>query len=44
MAEQEETQEKKGGKGKLLAFLALIGAAVAALAFWRRRGPSEEEE
>ncbi len=45
MAEQEEGQEKrKGGKGKLLAFLALIGAAVAFLMFWRRRRASEEEE
>ncbi len=44
MAEEEEIQEKKGGKGKLLAFLALIGAAVAALTFWRRRGADQEEE
>ncbi len=45
MAEQEEGQEKrKGGKGKLLAFVALIGAAVAFLMFWRRRRGSEEEE
>jgi len=45
MAEQEEGQEKrKGGKGKLLAFLALIGAAVAFVMFWRRRRASEEEE
>ena len=42
-AEQEEAQKKKGGKGKLLAFLALIGAVIAALAFWRRRGAEEEE-
>ena len=45
MADNEEGQEKrKGGKGKLLAFLALIGAAVAVLMFWRRRRASEEEE
>lgn len=43
MAEQEETR-KKGGKGKVLALLALVGAAVAALAFWRRRSASHEEE
>jgi len=42
-AEQEEVPEKKGGKGKLLAFLALIGAVIAAMAFWRRRGGEEEE-
>ena len=42
--EQEEVQEKKGGKRKKLAFLALIGAVIAALAFWRRRGPSDEED
>ena len=45
MAEAEqEPQEKKRGKGKLLAFLAIAGAVVAFLAFWRRRGASEEEE
>ena len=42
-AEQEEVREKKGGKRKLLAFLALIGAVIAAMAFWRRRGAEEEE-
>ena len=42
-SEQEEAREKKGGKGKLLAFLALIGAVIAAMAFWRRRGGEEEE-
>ncbi len=41
MAEQGE--ERKGGKGRLLALLAFLGAIVAALAFWRRRrGQSEE--
>lgn len=45
MAAKEEGQEKrKGGKGKLLAFLALIGAAIAFLMFWRRRRGSDEEE
>jgi hypothetical protein len=46
MAEQEspETQEEKGGKGKLIAILAGIGAAVAALCWWRRRGKQEEGE
>lgn len=46
MAEQEspETQEKKGGKGKLIMILAGIGAAVAALIWWRRRGSQEEGE
>src|SRR3990170_9037932 len=42
-AEPEEVREKKGGKRKLLAFLALIVAVIAALAFWRRRGAEEEE-
>src|SRR5438132_8332136 len=45
MADDENGEEKrKGGKGKLLALLALIGAGVAFLMFWRRRGGSEEEE
>ena len=44
MSDNEEGQEKsKGGKGKLLAFLAtIIGAAVAFLMFWKRRGSSDE--
>ena len=42
-AEPEEVREKKGSKRKLLAFLALIGAVIAALAFWRHRGAEEEE-
>src|SRR3990172_3068186 len=41
--EQEKAGEKKGGKRKLLAFLALIGAVIAAMAFWRRHGAEEEE-
>lgn len=45
MGDNEEGQEKrKGGKGKLLAFVALIGAAVAFLMFWRRRRSSDEDE
>ena len=42
--ESPETQEKKGGKGKLIAILAGIGAAVATLMWWRRRGSKEQEE
>jgi hypothetical protein len=41
--ESQETQEKKGGKGKKIAILAGIGAAIAALMWWKRRGKSEEE-
>jgi hypothetical protein len=45
MGDNGEGQEKrKGGKGKLLAFLAIIGAAVAFLMFWKRRGSSDEED
>lgn len=45
MGDNGEGQEKrKGGKGKILAFLAVIGAAVAFLMFWRRRRGSGEEE
>jgi hypothetical protein len=46
MTEQEspETQEKKGGKGKLFVMLAGIGAALAALMWWKRRGKEEEGE
>lgn len=45
MGDNGEGQEKrKGGKGKLLAFLALIGAAIAFLMFWRRRRGSDDEE
>ena len=41
-----EGQEKKrgGGFGRILAFLAAIGAILALLAFWRRRRGSEEED
>ncbi len=42
MAEQEE--ERKGGKGRIIAILAAIGAALAILAFWRRRRGGEESE
>lgn len=45
MGDNGEGQEKrKGGKGKLLAFLALIGATVAFLMFWRHRHSSDEDE
>ncbi len=45
MAEQEEVQEeRKRGKGKLMALLAAVGAFLAVFAFRRRRHPSEEEE
>jgi hypothetical protein len=42
----EEVQEKKGGgKGKILVALAAVGAAIAALAFWRsRKSGSQDEE
>jgi uncharacterized protein HemX len=45
MADMEEGQGKrKGGKRRLVAILAVIGAAVAFVMFWRRRGVSEDEE
>lgn len=46
MSEQEsgEALEKKGGKGKLIMMLAGIGAAVAALMWWKKRGKTEEGE
>lgn len=45
MADEENGEGKrKGGKGKLLALLALVGAGVALLMFWRRRGGAEEGE
>ncbi len=40
----EQKEERKGGKGKLLAILAAVGAALAVFAFWRRRSGEEEEE
>jgi len=40
----EQGEERKGGKGRILALLASIGALVAVLAFWRRRGHEEETE
>ena len=42
MAEEQEGQGK--GKKGLLALLAAAGAALAILAFWRRRSGSEEKE
>ena len=45
MPDNGEGQEKrKGGKGKLLAMLAIIGAGVAFLMFWRRRKGDEDED
>ncbi|MDO8615509.1 MAG: hypothetical protein Q7T33_07190 [Dehalococcoidia bacterium] len=45
MADNGEGQEKrKGGKGKLLAILAVIGAAVAFLMFWKHRSGGDEDE
>lgn len=45
MEDTAEGQEKrKGGKGKLLALLAIVGAAVAFLMFWKRRGSDEDED
>ena len=45
MADNEEGQEKrKGGKGKLIALLAVLGAAVAFLMFWRHRGGGDDED
>ncbi len=45
MEDTAEGQEKrKGGKGKLVAMLALIGAGVAFLMFWRRRKGDEDED
>jgi hypothetical protein len=44
MADDENGEEKgKGGKGRLLALVALVGAAAAALVFWRRRKGSGED-
>jgi hypothetical protein len=37
-------EERRGGKGRLLAILALLGAGVAFLMFWRRRKSSGEDE
>ena len=45
MEDTAEGQEKrKGGKGKVLALLAIVGAAVAFLMFWKRRGGDEDED
>jgi len=43
MAENGE-EKKGGGKGRLLAILALVGAAVAFLMFWRHRRSDGEDE
>ena len=44
MADDENGEEKrKGGKGRLVALLALVGAGVAVLMFWRRRKGSDDE-
>ncbi len=44
MADNGEGQEKrKGGKGRLLAVLAIVGAALAFFMFWRRKGSSDDE-
>ncbi len=45
MSEMDTEQEKKGGgKGKLFALLAGIGAIFAVLMFWRRRGGADDDE
>ena len=45
MADMTDTQEKKrGGKGKIFALLAGIGAVIAIFAFWRRRRPADDED
>ncbi len=45
MADDDNGEGKrKGGKGRLLALVALIGAGVAVLMFWKRRSGSEEGE
>ncbi len=41
-ADLEEAPQKKGGRKRKVFFLvALIGAVIAALSFWRRRGSEE---
>ncbi len=45
MGDNGEGQERrKGGRGRFLAILAIIGAAVAFLAFWRKRRSEDEDE
>jgi len=44
MADDDNGEEKrKGGKGRLSALLALAGAGIAMLMFWRRRKGSDED-
>lgn len=45
MGDNGEGQERRrGGRGRLLAILAGLGAALAFFTFWRRRRASDEEE
>jgi flagellar basal body-associated protein FliL len=43
-AEATNEPKKKGRKGPIIALLAVIGAGVAALMFWRSRRSSGDEE
>jgi flagellar basal body-associated protein FliL len=44
-AVEEEPKKKRGKKGPILALLALVGAAVAGLMFWRsRKGSATDDE
>jgi hypothetical protein len=43
--EMEGEEKKKGRKGPIIALIAVIGAAIAGLMFWRsRKGSSSEDE